>query len=128
MPILLVECVTVILILWELLNNHIQFYRNSFQKLKAQIGYIYTKQYCKKHSISQAISVYWLYLVYSSVLLVSIVLLHLCATSSVWHSEQSIMFQKLSQFLSMVKRKDVIYSFWSIGNSQSKSTELGLTI
>jgi len=39
------------------IKNHIQFYRNSLQELKAQIGYIYTVQYCNKHSISQAICI-----------------------------------------------------------------------
>lgn len=109
------------------IQNHIQFYRISFQELKAQIGYIYTIQYCNKHNISQAICICWLYLNYSSVLLVSIVFLHLCAPSSVWYPEHSTIFPKLSQFLSLVKEKDVIYSVWSVGESQSKSTSLVLT-
>lgn len=109
------------------IKNHIQFYRNSFQELKAQRGYIYTIQYCNKHSISQAICICWLYLMYSSVLLVSIVFLHLCAPSIVWYSEHSRVFLKMSHFLSLVRGKYVIYSVWSFGKSQSNSTNLVLT-
>ena len=109
------------------IKNHIQFYRNSFQELKAQIGYIYTIQYCNKHSISQAICICWLYLMYSSLLLVSIVFLHPCAPPSVWYSEHSTVFLKLSQFLSLVRGKCIIYSVWSAGKSQSKSSSLVLT-
>lgn len=83
----------------------IQFYRNSFQELKAQIGYIYTVQYCNKQSISQAICICWLYLMYFSVLLVSKVFLHLCAPSSAWYSEHNTEFLKLSQFLFFVRGK-----------------------
>jgi len=63
----------------------------------------------------------------SSVLLVSIVFLHLCAPSSDGYSERSTVFPKLSQFLSLVRGKYVIYSVWSVGKSHSKSTSLVLT-
>jgi len=64
---------------------------------------------------------------YSSVLLVSIVFLHLYAPSSVRYSEHSTVLPKLSQFLSLVRGKYVIYSVRSVGKSLSKSASLVLT-